>query len=171
MLYLRLHCKIVTPKLFSAIAAVWIIKHIKFLQESTKRQRFKSSVICKKIDLKKWNISLEFKEIITVLTLTYMECVFGTSITQKSQKAKIPRTTPFPCKKTFDTIILPEMDRIQKTLWILFQFGSAPKTGTDFTIFCKFCPLQVKLRYHILSSIKTHGIWALWHFPSWLRKI
>lgn len=125
----------------------------------------------KKIDLKKWSISLEFKEIITVLTLIYMECVFGTSITQKSQKAKIPRITPFPCKKTFYTIILPEMDRIHKTLWISFQFGSAPITGTDFTIFCKFCPLQVKLRHHILSSIKTHGIWALWHFPAFSKLV
>ena len=46
------------------------------------------------------------------------------------------------------------MDRINKKLWILFQFSLgplAPIIGTKFTISCESGPLKVKLWYHMLS--------------------
>ena len=56
-----------------------------------------------------------------------------------------------------DIIILPEVDSPYKKCWILFQFSLGPRgtiTGTKRTIPCGFGPLQVKLWYHISSSMK-----------------
>ena len=57
----------------------------------------------------------------------------------------------------YDMIILPEMDRIHKKLWTLFQFSTCPRgptIETKFRIFWEFGPFQVKLWYHMFSSIK-----------------
>ena len=54
-------------------------------------------------------------------------------------------------------IILTELERIYKKLWIFLQLFSSspgPIIGTKFTISCEFDSLQVKLWYQIFSSMK-----------------
>ena len=54
-------------------------------------------------------------------------------------------------------IILTELERIYKKLWIFLQLCSSspgPIIGTKFTISCEFDSLQVKLWYQIFSSMK-----------------
>ena len=54
-------------------------------------------------------------------------------------------------------IILTELERIYKKLWIFLQLCSnspGPIIGTKFTISCEFDSLQVKLWYQIFSSMK-----------------
>ena len=53
--------------------------------------------------------------------------------------------------------ILPKAEQTHKKLWILFQFSSGlrrPIIGTKFRRSCVFGGIQLKLWYHIFSSMK-----------------
>ena len=76
---------------------------------------------------------------------------------QKYLKSQIKFISIFSCQKTYYIVILPEVDRIHKKLWVLFRYSfghRGPRIGIKFTGSCEFDPRQVKLWYHVFSSMK-----------------
>ena len=54
--------------------------------------------------------------------------IFGNQFySKKCQEAQIPCIPPFKCQKTYDIIILPEVDLIDKKFVDVFQFRSGPR--------------------------------------------
>ena len=80
--------------------------------------------------------------------------IFGQQFyTKKFEKAQIACIPSFLCSKTYGIIVWPEVDRIHKNFCIC---SSCVSIGIrkKFKISCEFGPLQVKLWYHMFSSMK-----------------
>ena len=76
-------------------------------------------------------------------------CFWRAVLLKKCQKAQIPCVSPFLWWKTYDTMILSEMDRTCKKLWALFQVRSLVQVPRD-----PWLKQYSKLRYHMFSSTK-----------------
>ena len=91
---------------------------------------------------------------------------------EKCKKAQIPYICQLLCWKT-DTIILPEVDRIRKKLWTLFQFSSGPRIfniKTIFKFFSEFGSLQVKLFHNMFSNKVMEEYMEFEHYEIYLNK-
>ena len=80
-----------------------------------------------------------------------------TSSTRKIPESQIPWIPPFSYQKTYDIIILPEVDWIHKKFLILFSFSLGPWgpiIGAKFAVSWEFGPIQVKLWQCMFSSMK-----------------
>ena len=80
-------------------------------------------------------------------------CFWRPILFEKSQKVKIQCITLFSCSKTYDIIVLPEVDQTHKKFWTFFGSLWTHKRNKCKN-FCGFGPLQAKRLYHTFSSIK-----------------